>query len=191
MKFLIDGSKERCAERWRQWPDGVGGQLLTPLTAYRNCSRVFGIDNGAYSGFDEQKFVKLLKRESHCKHECLFVCIPDQVGSHVETLNMWERYKHLADGWKRAFVAQDGFGGLPSDADALFLGGTTQFKDSKEADEIVLYALSIGIHVHIGRVNQHKRFWHFHDLGAHTCDGSGVSRFGEKIDMIRNKRHAL
>jgi hypothetical protein len=188
MKFLIDGSKERCAERWRQWPDGVGGQLLTPLTRYRNCSRVYAIDNGAYSGFKEADFVSLLKREQHCKDECLFVCIPDKVGSHTETVNMWEQYKHLADGWTRAFVAQDGFSGFPPDAEACFIGGTTAFKDSKAADEIVVYALAAGMHVHIGRVNEKKRFWHFHDLGAHTCDGSGISRFSEKLPKIRDGR---
>jgi hypothetical protein len=188
MKFLIDGSKARCAERWHQWPDGVAGQLLTPLTRYKNCSRVYAIDNGAYSGFKETDFVSLLKREEHCKDECLFVCIPDKVGSHAETVNMWEQYKHLADGWTRAFVAQDGFGGFPPDADACFIGGTTAFKDSREADEIVVSALALGMHVHIGRVNEKKRFWHFHDLGAHTCDGSGISRFSEKLPKIRDVR---
>jgi hypothetical protein len=39
-------------------------------------------------------------------------------------------------------------------------------------------------HIHIGRVNTLKRFRHFDKLGAHTCDGSGVSRFDHMLDAI-------
>jgi len=149
---------------------------------------VFGIDNGAFSYFDEAAFTRLLRRELPRKQDCLFVCVPDKVGDHIETLIMWEQYKHLAEGWRRAFVVQDGFTGAPPDADVLFIGGTTAFKDSREVEQIVCDGVARGVHVHVGRVNGAKRFWKFRALGAHTCDGSGVSRFDHMLEKIRDFR---
>lgn len=188
MKFLIDGSASRYKSRWLQWYDGVAGQLITPLTGYSNCARSFAIDNGAYSGFDRRAWESILKREWANRSKCLFVCAPDKVGSHKETVALWGDHWHLMTGWKRAFVAQDGFAGAPPSADCIFIGGTTKFKDSKEAEQIVSYGLNQGLHIHIGRVNGPTRFWKFHDLGAHTCDGSGVSRFDYMIEKIRDAR---
>lgn len=98
---------------------------------------------------------------------------------------MWDDYKHLANGFKLAFVAQDGYSGMPDDADTLFIGGTDRFKESEEAQDAVLDALANGKHVHIGRVNTAPRFMLYHVLGAHTCDGSGVSRYDHMLPAIR------
>jgi hypothetical protein len=38
-------------------------------------------------------------------------------------------------------------------------------------------AVILGKHVHIGRVNTQERYELFANLGAHTCDGSGVARY--------------
>ena len=40
------------------------GQLLTPLTRYKDAGLVYGIDNGAYSGFEEASLLSLLRRQS-------------------------------------------------------------------------------------------------------------------------------
>lgn len=185
MKFLIDGHRDRIAFRKTQWPEGVVGQLLTPLTRYTRGESIFAIDNGAYSGFREKEFISLLKREYHVKEQCLFVCVPDKVGDHKTTLEMWAQYNHLANGWKKAFVVQDGCDSIPNEADCVFIGGTTEFKDSEHAADIVLWALENNKHVHIGRVNGPERFAKFHVLGAHTCDGSGVSRYDHMILAIK------
>lgn len=184
MKFLIDANRKTVIHRYQQWPDGVAGQLLTPLTRYKRCADVFAIDNGCYGGLKESAFISLLKREYEHRQKCLFVCIPDKVGCHMSTSSMWVRYQHLADGYKRAFVAQDGFNGIPEGADALFIGGTNVFKESREVLQIVSYFAS-RMHVHIGRVNTHRRFRKFRDAGAHTCDGSGICRFSEMLPILR------
>lgn len=185
MKFLLDAHRDRVALRCLEWPEGVEGQLMTPLTRYRRSDKVIAIDNGCFSGFDEQSYVNLLKREVSARDRIRFVCVPDKVGSHLETVERWKRYNHLADGFKKAFVAQDGYDGYPEEATTLFIGGTTAFKDSEAAQDAVKDALAKGLNVHIGRINSVQRFIKFHLAGAHTCDGSGASRFPHALQQIR------
>ena len=137
MRFLIDGSRARLVERWQQWPDGVCGQLITPLTNYTRASNVYAIDNGAFSGFDVKRFQSLLARNRDSRGLCLFVAIPDKVGCHVATLAMFHQYAPLCAGWPLAFVLQDGCDSVPDGVSALFVGGTTAFKDSAETLQIV------------------------------------------------------
>ena len=184
MKFLIDGSANRIKARRLQASDLIAGQLLTPLTRYRRCEDVFVIDNGGFTGAKIEGFTKIIKNQFEVKSQCLFAAVPDKVGNHKETLLMWNDYQHIADGYKKAFVVQDGFDEWPSNADAIFLGGSTEFKDSIEADNIVNAALDNNMHVHIGRVNTIERFYHFHELGAHTCDGSGVSMYDHMLEKL-------
>ena len=184
MKFLIDGSAVRIKERRLQADELIAGQLLTPLTRYRRCEDVFGIDNGGFTGAKIEGFTKLIKNQYEVKEQCLFAAVPDKIANHKETLSMWNDYQHIADGYKKAFVVQDGFDGWPSNADAIFLGGSTEFKDSCEAEQIVKVALDNKMHVHIGRVNTFYRFYHFHCLGAHTCDGSGISMYDHMLKKL-------
>lgn len=185
MKFLIDGHRDRVSFRKEQWKDGVLGQLLTPLTRYKRGHDIFAIDNGCFSGFREKEFVSLLKREWLFKEKALFVCVPDKVGCHKTTLQMWEDHNHLCDGFKKAFVAQDNYEGMPDNADVLFIGGTNEFKDSLAAYEACVLALLENKHVHVGRVNGLDRFIKYNDLGANTCDGSGISRYDHMILKIK------
>lgn len=185
MKFLIDGHKNRVELRQSQWFDGVVGQLLTPLTRYRRGADTFAIDNGCFTSFREKEFISLLKREYEFRDNALFVCAPDKVGCHKTTLKMYENYHHLCAGFKIAFVAQDGYDGMPDEVDALFIGGTNAFKDSQLAADAVADALNKNKHVHIGRINTAPRFLKFNKLGAHTCDGSGVSRYDHMLPAIK------
>lgn len=184
MKFLIDGSSARISARRKQANELIAGQLLTPLTRYKKCEVFFGVDNGGFTGAKPEGFSKILKRYWEFKDQCLFAAVPDNVGNHKKTLSMWDEYHHLADGYKKAFVVQDGFDGWPNNADAVFIGGSTEFKDSYECEQIVKSALANKMHVHIGRVNTFYRFYHFHCIGAHTCDGSGISMYDEMLEKL-------
>lgn len=93
MKYLIDGQAKRIELRREQWNSGVAGQLLTPLTRYRLAADVFAVDNGAFTNFDQKKFDRLLLREQENVSKCLFVALPDVVGNHKRTLEM---YSHFA-----------------------------------------------------------------------------------------------
>lgn len=179
MRFLFDVSK---AKEQSLIPILTAGQLITPLTRYRKWMDVYAIDNGCYGGLREKDFLSLLRREDANKESCLFVTCPDVVGDVKATLasfTVWNP-RILNLGFKTAYVAQDGatVENTPWDEfTALFLGGKDPWKDSLEAQILVWESVIRGKHTHIGRVNALDRFIRYSELGAHTCDGSGVSRY--------------
>ena len=73
---------------------GDVGQLLTPLTrrVLQKPTAPWAIDNGAFSGFVETRFMGLLERNAHHRDNCLFVVVPDVVGSARRTLEVFERW---------------------------------------------------------------------------------------------------
>ena len=187
MRFLIDKSPKDVERKMGLHPSLVAGQLLTPLTRYRNAGGTFAIDNGAYSGFDRTAFLSLLQREEQNKSRCLFVTVPDIVGSARRTLEIWN-YRHgIVRGWKLALVMQDGMEDMDipwSDLAAVFIGGCDPWKDSKAAVDIVKTAKTLQKHAHVGRVNTLKRYKLFAEAGADTCDGSGVAMYDHMLDDI-------
>jgi len=187
MKFLIDKSPKDVERKSGLHPDLVGGQLLTPLTRYRNAGGVFAIDNGAFSGFRSEEFAALLKREEPNRSKCLFVTVPDVVAAGRRTLEIWKYRHNIVRHWPLALVAQDGMEDLEipwGDMSAVFIGGGDPWKDSKASLDIVKTAKTLGKHVHVGRVNTAKRFKLFAEAGADTCDGSGVAMYDHMLDDI-------
>lgn len=186
MKFLIDKSPpdvKRKAESTL-----VGGQLLTPLTRYRNWGGKFAIDNGAYSGFRAEDFAKLLAREEGRKGDCLFVTCPDIVGAGQRSIELFMRRRlWIPSGWRVALVVQDGMENLEipwDELDAIFVGGCDPWKDSRAAGDIVKTAKILEKWSHVGRVNTAKRFEHFAEMGADSCDGSGVAMYDHMLAKI-------
>lgn len=169
------------------------GQLLTPLTRYRlqNPAMPWAIDNGAFSEFDERAFLSLLSRESHHKEKAIFVCAPDVVGSARRTLEIFHEWKRNLAGWNIALVIQDGQENLPipwDEISAVFIGGSTEYKISAHVRHIIKAAQVLKKWVHIGRVNDPRRFEYFNDLGANSCDGTGISRYSHMRVAIA-RRH--
>jgi hypothetical protein len=173
----------------------VRGQLLTPLTRFTNREEGdFGIDNGAFSGFQHKDFSALLAREEPNKARCLFVAVPDVVGDGRRTLEIFKHRHDIIRNWPLALVAQDGMENLEipwSEITAIFVGGCDPWKDSKASLDIVRTAKTLGKHVHVGRVNTFKRFDLFAQIGADTCDGSGVAIYSdEKLGQIQQAMQA-
>lgn len=191
MHLLLDISETRA----NQLPDAVlpmvCGQLLTPLTMFTRWSDTYAIDNGAFTKFRVERFDSLLERESECKGGCLFVAVPDVVGSARRTREIWQhRYSMVPEGWPLAYVCQDGSEnvGIPWDeCHAVFIGGTTHWKLSVEAAAIIKAAKVLGKHVHVGRINTPRRWRHFESLGADTCDGSGLARYDWMLTRLTRK----
>jgi hypothetical protein len=173
------------------------GQLLTPLTRYhlRDASRKWAIDNGGFKRLDIKAFFALLKREEHRREDCLFVSSPDIVGSAMRTLELFDLFEPQLTGWKIAFVCQDGQENLRVPWDkisAIFIGGSTNWKLSKHVEDLIKTAQIFGKWVHIGRVNDPTRFQHFRELGADSCDGTGLARYShmrEAISKPNNQHH--
>jgi hypothetical protein len=187
VQFLIDKSPKDVERKMGLHPSLVAGQLLTPLTRYRNAKKKYAIDNGAYSGFDHAAFLSLLAREEENKELCLFVTVPDIVGSARRTLEIWRFRNRIIRHWPLALVMQDGMEDMEIPWDeltAVFIGGCDPWKDSKSAIDIVKTAKTLQKHAHVGRVNTLKRYKLFADAGADTCDGSGVAMYDHMLDDI-------
>lgn len=192
MRFLLDKSPAVMAERLTTSSarDLVLGQLITPLTGYTNWGGVHAIDNGAYSGFDQEAFARILKREEPNQRRCLFVTVPDIVGNARRTLEIYRHrdwFVNVQDGWIPALVAQDGLESLDvpwQDVPVLFIGGRDPWKDSQACQDLVKTAKVLCKHVHVGRVNTLARFLRFADLGADTCEGNGASMYDHMLEEI-------
>jgi len=187
MRFLLDVSENKYQNIAGDLL--VAGQLITPLTRYSKWASSFAIDNGAFSRFDPDAFRAIIAREQPAMEQCLFVVAPDVVGNARRTMELWvRRHRYIGTSWPIAFAAQDGAEHLTipwNEMKALFIGGTDSWKDGCEARDLVKTAKILGLHVHIGRVNTPKRFKHFSDLGADTCDGNGVGRYDHMLNAIR------
>lgn len=191
LTFLVDTSPKQMSE---QKSSLVSGQLITPLTSYKNWLGKFGIDNGAFSGFDRNAWFRLLKRHYEHYDNCLFVAAPDVVGSHIRTIELFNYFKNLDElklwSEKLCLVAQDGIESSSIDwsqFNAIFIGGTNDFKDSWRAYDLCKAAVAMGKHVHVGRVNAFSRWEVYNNLGAHTCDGSGIAMYSHMLKTLEEK----
>lgn len=165
-------------------PDGFGGTLITPASHGIPTSISGGgswaMDNQVFTrGFDSfGYFYKLMSMFPFRKH-CLFLVVPDVVGDAVQTLDNWRHWIIYFEGWPVAFVAQDGQENLalPVDYDVLFIGGTTEWKESQGAIDCIQRAQGADKQIHIGRINNWRRYRHFAKMpGAEnwTCDGTRI-----------------
>jgi hypothetical protein len=66
------------------------------------------------------------------------------------------------------------------DFDCLFIGGSTEFKMSRECYQIAQAAILEGKHVHVGRVNTPMRIIRWFG-NCHSIDGSGLARFPKML----------
>jgi hypothetical protein len=173
------------------------GQLLTPLTRYklRDPSRPWAMDNGGFKQVDVPGLLSLLERERENQATCLFVAVPDVVGCARRTLEVFDHWKGKTElrGWKVALVCQDGQESLPlpwDDIDAVFIGGSTAWKLSPHVAHIIRAANILGKHAHVGRVNDPARWQHFEELGAKTCDGTGLARYTHMREAVARRGQA-
>jgi hypothetical protein len=141
------------------------------------------MDNGAFSGFNEGAYVRMLE-EFASTPGCLFVTAPDVIEDAAATCAKWPFWSRLLRGLDLtpAFVAQDGLRAdmLPNLRDgrgALFIGGSTAFKESGYVRDLCAYAKARDIWVHWGRVNGRRRYELAVKAGVDSIDGSGFSMF--------------
>jgi hypothetical protein len=142
---------------------------------------VWAADNSAFTSFDAESFVKMLERlrgEPGCK----FVTAPDVVGKAPETLRLFRLWEPMVRslGFPVALVGQDGLT-VPDvpwdDIDAFFIGGSTEWKLSREAATLAGYAKAKGKWVHMGRVNSRQRIHYAERIGCDSIDGTCFSRW--------------
>lgn len=155
----------------RQWNDPDTLDLSWP----------HAFDNGCFVGFDPGAYMRMLYAYRR-KPGALFVTAPDAVGDAAETRYLWQFWCPLirAMGHTPAFVAQDGLQPhqVPwNDGIALFIGGSTAFKESPFALSLIGMAKARGVWAHVGRVNGKRRYEMMLRAGADSIDGTGFSMY--------------
>ena len=130
-------------------------------------------DNGCFSEkWDAQKWLRFLIEWSSVEN-CLFAVVPDVVGDASATRLLWTEWAPAvkALGYRAYYVLQDGEDGstIPSDADGLFIGGSTEYKLSQVVEVI---CGRTALPVHMGRVNTKKRILHAVRIGCSSSDGT-------------------
>jgi len=168
----------------RRWPQV--GELILPGAgnnpdSLRLLPGKWAMDNGAFSGFEVDTFVRMLRR-FHGRKGCRFVACPDVVADAKATLDLWPFWSQLIRGvgFVPALVLQDGM--LASEVPwkelgAVFVGGTDEWKFSQQARELCAYAKARGLWVHVGRVNSMQRIREARESGADSFDGGQYSMF--------------
>jgi hypothetical protein len=172
-------------DNWSDWGSGIGF-MHQPGMGNRPQAGVWAADNGCFTNpdaFDVGRYRRWL--DARDRYTCLFVTAPDWVGEWCSTLDRYYEVAETlrADGWKVALVAQDGLQLYLdvidwSGIDALFLGGSTEWKLSADAADLVRDARSAGLWCHMGRCNSRRRLRVAHDMGCDSADGTFLAHAG-------------
>lgn len=146
----------------------------------------WAVDNGAYAGFDKDRFIWLCGRlNQYQPKELMWVACPDVVGDCKATGEKFIEWEGILRkcGLPIAFVAQDGQEHRHlhwSKFDALFIGGTTDWKLGDGACELMKQAKREKKLVHMGRVNSLCRMELAFHSGVDSLDGTSMSKFGDR-----------
>lgn len=170
--------------------EGKLGFIKTPAQGNRLIEGSYWCaDNGCFGkGYPgDEKWLSWLEELIPQQEKCLFATAPDVVGDAAATLErsmpLLPRIREL--GFNAALVAQDGLEELevPWDCfDALFVGGTTDWKLSERASGLAREARKRGKHTHLGRVNSRKRIRFAKSEGYQSVDGTFLV-FGPRVNL--------
>jgi hypothetical protein len=163
--MLVSGCTVSVKRFEAERPDRIG-VLIVPAGGNRlpNSPTVYAADNGCFTELDTPKFLRMLAGIVRHDHPPLWVSCPDKVADAGETWRLFHRWAPMVReiGLPVAVVLQDGTERLKwrgqlvacSDMyDAVFVGGSTEFKLSPEAFRLTRDAHDAGKLVHFGRVN--------------------------------------
>jgi hypothetical protein len=178
------------------------GQMCTPAERRRPIDGVYwAADNGCFSskGYPgEQRWIAWLEKLIPWQDHCLFAVAPDRFNPDLGDgmgLSSLERSRPWLPvirqlGYPAALVAQNGLtpDEVPWDEiDALFIGGTTEWKLSRAAQRLEIAAQEHGKHVHVGRVNSSRRWQVVEVFGCDSADGTFIA-FGPDKNLDRQSR---
>lgn len=171
------------------------GFMLTPHMGNRpDLRKVFwAADTGCFrhpEAFDSTRYFTWLAKFP--QSTCCFATAPDRFADWRMTIELAMPVLHelRARGFRAALVAQDGLTApnTPWEAcDALFLGGTTQWKEGAEAHVLAKEATAHGKWLHMGRVNSLRRMQLARDWGCNSVDGTYLA-FGRNTNRRNVER---
>ena len=169
------------------------GLMAQPDSGYEQqigAYRWWAADNGCFAkgdAFNELAWMRWVKSLRRHRTTCLFVVAPDVVGNAAATLTRSAPWlpQIRKMGYAAAFVAQDGLEDevVPWETfDALFIGGSTDYKLSQQATMVIREAKAEGKWCHMGRVNSQKRLLTARDMGCDSADGTFL-KFGPDVNL--------
>ena len=128
--------------------------------------------------------------------EADWIVLPDIVAGGLDSLEFSLRWIDRVSRYGPALLAvQDGM--VPEDVQGLvgpdigiFLGGTTEWKLETMRSWGSL-ANRRGAYFHVARVNTARRIRQCQDAGAHSFDGTSVTRFVVNLPRLDNERRQL
>lgn len=187
MRIFLDCSPRKIEEYSKRYNYNFG-QLRTPLTGYALSGKQYGLDNGCFKRFNSKTWRRLVKeaKRQDLINQPKFVCAPDIVGNAEATLYLFNLYYHEIKPLKVCLVLQDGIHNFKINwdlIDAVFVGGSDDFKVSKEVMVICELAKMLGKWVHVGRVNTVARVKHWRHV-ADSIDGSGISKYDYMLENV-------
>lgn len=183
MKIMLDLSPKQIAEYSEKYNFDFW-QLRTPLTKYALSGKPYGLDNGCFARFERKAWERLLREAE--EHKPVFVCAPDLVGDARRTLDLFDVFDRKLNGLPKALVLQDGIGAHPipwEKLSAVFVGGSDEFKVSREAINACKTAKMLDKWVHVWRVNTAARVQNWIGL-ADSIDGSGMCKFDHMLEDV-------
>lgn len=153
---------------------------------------LWAADNGCYTNpdIDVDQYLAWLENLSGFRETCLFAVAPDVVADAKAT---WERSRDVlpqirALGYPAALVAQDGIEDETihwESFDCLFIGGSTEWKLSRDAFWLCREAAKRGKWAHMGRVNSFRRLLQARFAGCHSTDGTQLAFAPDKrLDQL-------
>lgn len=162
---------------WMVTPD-MGNRLPDHGYFAIDCGMYGLVQRGIPEKFDMARYERFIeKKQAEAGDRLLFVVTPDMPFSADGTIEAYERYgqRTKATGARTAFVTQDGMQSedIPwRDVDAIFVGGSTEWKLGQESVALMSEAHRRGKWVHVGRVNSGKKFRAAVSAGADSADGT-------------------
>lgn len=152
-----------------------------------------GADNGQWSergtdNFDADRFCRFV---DWLGDRARWLALPDIVEGGLRSLELTLAWLDKLRGHPSILlvVVQDGIephdvAGLLGPQVGLFVGGSTDWK-LQTAEAWGQLAAACGCWLHIGRVNSAKRMFLAIAAGAHSVDGTSVSRFADTMPLLR------
>lgn len=172
----------------------AGWRLLVSRTGvWRHEGFPYGLDNGAWSdfqagrGFDEGTFETLIDKMGAGAD---WIVLPDIVAGGLESLALSKRWMNrvlsvcplvliaVQDGMEHADLAP-----LVGPNVGIFLGGSTEWKLKRMLDW-GRFCAEAGCYYHVARVNTITRIRRAAAAGAHSIDGSSVSRYAVTLPAL-------
>lgn len=185
--FYLSGTVTPTSERL--------GLMLTPMMGNKPdlTNTWWAADTGCFSAPEKFRLDDyLVWLAKGPEWTCLFATAPDAVYDWPGTLRValpaLPRIRAL--GYPAALVVQDGAteGEIPWDeVDCIFTGGTTKWKLSEAAYELMLAAKARGKWAHMGRVNSWRRLRAAAVSGYDSADGTFL-KFGPDKNRSRLDR---